>query len=178
MSFPQLCRTLVAKRRPTQNCAIFREAKMKIIDPGHLYSLEALAQETGSGRRPVASSLRFVKRIGARYPGNEEPGYDGTTSQEVIRALIDRAKYVDNQISDPMNFTVLVNLRTALLCLEIRAAQQRGEFEAFLKQLATVRAVIPSMNRLHEIAEYLCIEELPTCRECGHIACGKHVVET
>lgn len=147
---------------------------MRVLDAGHLYQLESLASEVGTSRRPVASALRFVKRIGARYPGNKEPGYDGTTTQEVLRALIDRMKYVDNQIADPTNAEVIEHLRTSLLCLEIRAARERGEFDAFVKHLAKAKAVVPSAERLQDMARYVCIEDLPTCDECGHIACQRH----
>jgi hypothetical protein len=115
-----------------------------------------------------------VKRIGVRYPGNQEPGYDGTTSQEALRALIDRSKYVDNQFPHAMNIEVVASFRTALLCLELRAADERGELEAFVRHLATVRAVIPSLDRLQEFARHLCIEELPACGECGHVGCQRH----
>lgn len=39
----------------------------------------------------------FVKREGEHFPGNVGH-YPGTTMQEVLRVLIDRAKYVNSQI--------------------------------------------------------------------------------
>jgi hypothetical protein len=58
-----------------------------VIDPGHEYELASLDGEK-------AVRLTFVKRIGARYPGNKGPSYSGTNCQEVLRVLIDRAGIV------------------------------------------------------------------------------------
>lgn len=126
---------------------------MRTIDPGHHYELATLDGD-------VKQTLQFVKRVGERYPGNEEPSYPGTTSQEVIRALIARTKYVNSQEPDPMNQVAIRGLRNALRAFETRAAERRGEIEQFFDvtdEDATMQ-----------------IEEHPTCTTCGHIACGKH----
>jgi hypothetical protein len=83
---------------------------MKVIDPGHTYSLRSL-----DGNGDVR--LRFVKRQGPGYPGNIGR-HSGTTTQEVVRALIDRTKYVDKQIPNQRNVQVLYHLRSILLELE------------------------------------------------------------
>ena len=62
----------------------------RVIDPGHVYDLRRLDG-------PGVERLTFVKREGPRYPGNVGK-HPGTTMQEVIRALIDRAEYVNAQI--------------------------------------------------------------------------------
>jgi hypothetical protein len=67
---------------------------MRVMDPGHWYELallDALPNRLG------LETLRFVKRVGDKFPGNQLPAYAGTTTQEVLRALIDRTKYVDAQ---------------------------------------------------------------------------------
>lgn len=65
---------------------------MKVVDPGHAYELNYLDSEY-----PVDGCyLVFVKREGPKFPGNVGH-HSGTTSQEVLRALIDRAFYVNNQ---------------------------------------------------------------------------------
>jgi len=89
---------------------------MIVQDPGHLYTLPSL--DDGQPQE-----LRFVKRIGEKYPGNEPPAYGGTTMQEVIRALIDRAEYLQQQIPCCETEAAIGNLRTALLLFEIRAAR-------------------------------------------------------
>ena len=121
---------------------------MKVLDPGHRY---LLAHLDGVGE----TSLVFVKRVGEKYPGNTG-AHEGTTMQEVLRALIDRSKFVDAQESSTWNAQVLGSLRRALWALECRAAAKRGEADRFADATA---------------AE---IESLPTCATCGHVACGVH----
>ncbi len=119
---------------------------MREIDPGHLYELDEL--DGGEG-----TSLRFVKREGERYPGNMS-SYTGTTTQEVLRALIARMEYVDGQEGHPRNGMVVRHLRLALYQLETRHAEMVGMRESF-KQLM----------------EHAAIESIPTCPTCGHIVC-------
>lgn len=125
---------------------------MKVIDPGHEYELDWL-----DGKPPIERSggvedgnrLIFVKRSGNGYPGNV--GYHpGTNIQEVLRALIERVKYLDGQIHDERNGAVLANLRGALYLLEDRAAERHGR-----------RLTVQARN----------IEHQPTCNLCGHIEC-------
>jgi hypothetical protein len=63
---------------------------MKILDPGHDYLLSPLDGD-------IDIRLTFVKREGVGYPGNIG-SYSGTTCQEVLRSLIDRLDYINNQI--------------------------------------------------------------------------------
>lgn len=138
---------------------------MKILDPGHLYSLDTLdgdADLQDGFTLESSVTLRFVKRIGVKYPGNDPPGYDGTTTQEVLRALIDRTKYVDKQDQHTVNISVLYNLRSALYALERRAAERRGEPRA----LDAIRAIDGSPDAG--------IEAFAKCETCGHIKCSVH----
>jgi hypothetical protein len=115
---------------------------MKVIDPGHKYELRTL-----DGEEPTR--LKFVMRNNPpdKYPGNKD-SYPGTTTQEVIRALIDRTKYVQNQQQFAENEAVLYHLRLALYQLEVRAARTHGRF----------------LNVRLE-----CIENYVTCSICGHV---------
>jgi hypothetical protein len=115
---------------------------MKVLDPGHKYELDRL---DGFGKE----ILTFVKREGALYPGNVGH-YEGTNLQEVIRALIDRIKYLDGQIHDDMNSIAVSALRNALFCLESRAAARHGRKLSFLDP----------------------IELAAVCELCGHIGCS------
>ena len=117
---------------------------MKIIDPGHFYHLTALDGPEGS-----FETLQFVKREGDGYPGNVGT-QKGTTTQEVLRALIERTEYVDTQIHDSSNDVVLSCLREAIWQLEYRAARRHGR---------PVNFVVGG------------IEHLPTCDKCNHIGC-------
>lgn len=119
---------------------------MEAIDPGHIYALRCL-DSPGVDRVVI---LRFVKRKGYNYPGNED-AYPGTTTQEVLRALIDRTKYVDNQIEHHRNDRVLFHLRMAILELEERAAERHDR-------------LLPEFD-INEI------EDIPVHESCGHIGC-------
>lgn len=123
---------------------------MKTIDPGHMYSLNMLDVE--GDERHSTEMLIFVKRQGSRYPGNVSH-YPGTNCQEVMRALIDRVKYLDSQIPDPRNQPVIEHLREALWLFESRAAQRYGR-------------VLPPLE------SFVRIEEEPTCSGCAHIRCN------
>ncbi len=125
---------------------------MKVVDPGHVFVLDQL-DDDGRGAQPTA--LVFVKREGEGYPGNVGH-HAGTNLQEVIRALISRVKYLDAQIPHENNTQLLVNLRHSLWLLEQRAAERHG--------------------RPFAISWAPGIEDLPTCKVCGHIGIhGEHV---
>lgn len=120
---------------------------MRVIDPGHQYFLSQLDQPETTYAEQI---LTFVKREGEGYPGNGS-SYPGTTTQEVLRALIDRIKYVDKQIHDERNDQILYHLRGAIFELEMRAAERHGR-------------VLPTFN-------FYTIEMVPVCEKCGHIGC-------
>src|ERR1041384_7303957 len=106
---------------------------MKAVDPGHEYHLDCLDADI-----PTVEILHFVKRIGDKFPGNHPPARQGTTTQEVIRALIDRTKYVDSQIHYDDNDQVIKPLRFALCYLEHRAALARDDRRAAIEIWAYV----------------------------------------
>ena len=102
---------------------------MKVIDPGHVYQLDWLdvdpnAHLDASTAHALGgwdgTDLVFVKREGPGYPGNVGR-HPGTNMQEVLRALIDRVKYLDNQIPDVRNGRILDHLRLAICWVEQRA---------------------------------------------------------
>jgi hypothetical protein len=117
---------------------------MRVIDPGHTY---ALMQLDGDGEE----ILRHVKREGAGYPGNVGH-YPGTNIQEVLRAEIDRIKYLDNQIHDSTNGLEIKFLRWTLRELECRAAFRHSR-------------PTPVFNEAIELMLF--------CRICGHIGCNE-----
>jgi hypothetical protein len=117
---------------------------MKVLDPGHCYEMDELDKDDN-----LTAVLQFVKREGKKYPGNIGH-YPGVTSQEVLRVLIDRAKYVNAQVPDIRNLEVIKSLRTALVQLEYRARDRAG---------------VEWINPSHEP------ELLPFCSTCGHIWC-------
>jgi hypothetical protein len=120
---------------------------VKVIDPGHDYALQ---QIDGDGEQ----RLLFVKREGARYPGNVGH-HPGVTMQEVIRALLHRARYVHNQIPCYETETAIRCFQIALAAMEQRHARIKG-------------------RHLHVERSLEDIELGEVCRHCGHIGCMEH----
>ena len=119
---------------------------MKVIDPGHDY---LLLQLDGIDDYQW---LTFVKRVGPKFPGNTT-AYAGTTMQEVLRAVIDRAKYVNNQIPCAETAKVIALCTDAIYQLELRAAARQDRPFDFDAEEA-----------VHG----------ETCKRCGHIHCAGH----
>ena len=124
---------------------------MKVDDPGHGYIVDNYDSNFNSEQ-----IIYFMKRIGENYPGNFGPGHPGTNCQELIRVIIDRVKYLDNQIPSWHNKEVLKDLRHALLMFEDRAADRRSQ-----------KIVLSPRQEQN-------IEQIPACRKCGHIQCKEH----
>lgn len=120
---------------------------MRLIDPGHSYLLDVYDSRNGPEPR---QRIDFVKRIGAKYPGNET-AHAGTITQELLRVLIDRAKFLDKQEYWPLNQVLINEWRHHIYELEVRAASRHGR----ILQRITLEG----------------IENDPTCSLCGHIEC-------
>lgn len=118
---------------------------MKVIDRGHKYKLHTLDGDT-------KSYLTFVKREGLGYPGNVG-SYPGTTCQEVLRALIDRLEYLNNQIPCWQNQIARLCCIIALWLFEYRHSRRKGR----------VLKVLPWR-----------VLDRPICSQCGHIECLEH----
>jgi hypothetical protein len=123
---------------------------MRTIVPGHLYEVQSLS---GGELKQV---IQFEKRIGDRYPGNKPPSFNGTNCQELTRVLINRCRYLNNQIPCAETEAIIHLYETALMLFEIRA-----------KRCKKRTLQIESLQSL--------IEEEP-CRECGHVLC-EHTTE-
>ena len=121
---------------------------MKIIDDGHHYHLEVYDRD-GFGHE----DLMFMKRIGDRYPGNEGRPHGGTNCQEVLRVLIDRMKYLNNQIPCIETEECINLARTMIYRFEQRAKKVKGK----ILSNVTIKG----------------IEDQPTCKTCGHIMCDE-----
>lgn len=119
---------------------------MRVLENGHVYDLAQLDTN-------ASHLLVFVKRAGPRYPGNVGTR-PGTTSQEVVRALIDRAHYVNAQIPAWETGLSVWLMRAIIWLYEHRAARVHGRSLSLRKLRA--------------------IESEPTCRRCGHVGCSEH----
>jgi hypothetical protein len=141
---------------------------MNVVDPGHVYDLDWLdGQALTMTIEPehtdrlvelelspsfVQNRLIFVKRDGPGYPGNVGH-HPGTNMQEVLRALIDRVRYLDQQVLHPNNTLILAHLQLAIFYLEERAAERHHREPTF--DVDTPE-----------------IEKLPVCAKCRHIGCN------
>jgi len=91
---------------------------VKVIDPGHEYLLDSLDG-------PCENRLVFVKREGEKYPGNVGR-HAGTTLQEVLRALLHRARYVNGQQPCRETEFAIRYLKETIYLFEMRAARLHG----------------------------------------------------
>ena len=82
---------------------------MVIEDEGHIYKLD---NQTTIGN---TCTLTFYKDS-----ETHNNGHLGTSNQEVLRALIDRVKYLDNEDPNPLNKEIIRNLRETLILHEIK----------------------------------------------------------
>ena len=87
--------------------------RMEIEEPGHIYILNNL---DGTEK----TRLVFVNR-------NNCYEHEGTTNQEVIRALVDRVKYMEQQLPWDGNKKILFHLRMALVLHEARVLERKTE---------------------------------------------------
>jgi hypothetical protein len=126
---------------------------VRVIDPGHRYGLEPVGYgHTGT----TMQELLFVKNEGAKYPGNVG-FHGGVLTQEVLRALIDRTKYLNAQGSCMETEMALAAMQQALAWYEVRAARCRGT---------------------HIEGEHIdALDKAPVCRICGHNQCRRDVHE-
>lgn len=121
-------------------------AGVQELDPGHVYKLPSY-----DGGSP--QTLVFMKREGKGYPFNVGH-HPGTNNQSLYRAAIKRHQYLQTQEACDENVIIIRKLRECIWHLEIRAAQRHGR-------------VLPDLP--------VDIENVPTCRGCGHIGCkGNH----
>lgn len=126
---------------------------MKILEPGHVYQLQHL-DGTGAG------VLTFVNR----EPGAE---HEGTQTQEVLRALIDRTQHCDTCLRWDGNDKIIHHLRMALALHESRALERKAE-----KGLIEPEKVATASDGHFVIGAE--VESKPAaadCRHCGH--CGQ-----
>jgi hypothetical protein len=117
---------------------------MKVLDPGHRYELDPLDGEQ-------ANVLVFVKREGVKYPGNVGH-HPGTTTQEVLRALIERCYYINGQQFSKETERVETLLRECVVLLEKRAARLHG------------RSLTASLDDV--------VWGRGKCVACGHVGCA------
>ena len=115
---------------------------MTVLEDGHMYALQSL-----DGKRD--NTLTFVKREGVKYPGNNCT-HSGTISQEVLRALINRARYINWQIPCWQTRLSIFLMRLCIWLYEQRAAKRHG-------------VPCPTLEQ---------VEFGVPCAKCGHVRCA------
>lgn len=91
---------------------------MNVIEKGHVY--QPFNRKSGISKQDIQQTLTFI---------NKEEGkeHDGTTTQEVIRILIDRTRHCANCMPHPNNERIVYHLRMALILHEARALERKVE---------------------------------------------------
>jgi hypothetical protein len=91
-------------------------AFMKVLETGHIYQPQNRQEDTEC----QGQTIRFI---------NKEPGseHGGTTTQEIIRILIDRTRHCANCMPHPNNERIVYHLRLALVLHEARALERKTE---------------------------------------------------
>jgi hypothetical protein len=118
---------------------------LRVVDPGHVYRLQVL----DGGEQQTEQTLTFVKREGAKYPGNVGH-HPGTNLQEVLRACLDRLQYLDTQIPCAENKFAQEGIKTAIMMLESRAANRHERTRPLMSTAIYGK----------------------TCVKCGHVGCN------
>lgn len=91
---------------------------MRVIVPGHIYAMRQLGDSN-------EQNLVFVRRSGGAVQYERE--WPGLQTQEVLRALIDRTKYLNAILPCVETEDSLYHLRMALYKYEVRAYRRKIE---------------------------------------------------
>ncbi len=93
---------------------------MKVFERGHIYEPKNRKEFPLASMQVPDQTITFI---------NKEPGreHDGTTTQEVIRILIDRTRHCANCMPHPNNERIVYHLRMALILHEARALERKVE---------------------------------------------------
>ena len=102
---------------------------MKVIETGHIYEPSVRTVENGGTRSEAAHNQQLV--FINKQPGQE---HDGTTTQEVIRILLDRTRHCANCMPHPNNERIIYHLRMALVLHEARALERQTEKGEFMPE--------------------------------------------
>lgn len=105
---------------------------MKVLEKGHIYAPAIRKVEQDAGRLSPFH-ITFINK----QPGQE---HDGTTTQEIIRILIDRTRHCNNCSPHRNNEQVIYHLRMALIMHEARALERKTEKGDFMPEYIAVGA--------------------------------------
>lgn len=118
---------------------------MKVLDAGHRYVLEG-------NKGTDAQEVTFYKD--EKINGD---GYGGTTLQEFLRVLIDRAFFLDGQVPGGGVLSMVPVWQGQIIELEVRAAGRHG------------LCMFEARRQLTRLAEWSDLEKVEPRPEDGHI---------
>ena len=101
---------------------------MEVKVAGHVYELA-----DKDGNEPARQTIVFSNR-----EPNDRPR-QGTTTQEILRVLIDRTRYCNNCLPHPNNERIIHHLRMALVLHEARALERGVEKGEYLPEFVKVQ---------------------------------------
>lgn len=93
---------------------------MKVLDPSHSYELDQVCPDT-KYKSSEKQTIVFVKR----FRGKEN--HNGILNQELLRVLIDRVWFLDEEVPWALNKEIIHHLRMALALHEARALIRKTE---------------------------------------------------
>ena len=96
---------------------------MKVLEKGHIYQPQIRTPDGASV--DDGHEITFVNKQDGQQ-------HSGTTTQEVIRVLLDRTRHCANCMPHPNNERIIYHLRMALVLHEARALErktEKGDFE-------------------------------------------------
>lgn len=127
---------------------------MRVIEKGHIY--EAKSRNEFIEMECENQKIVFINK----EKGNE---HNGTTTQEVIRILIDRTRHCANCMPHPNNERIVYHLRMALVLHEARALERKTEKGYFKPEY-----IITDEDGHIKVDERLTYDELDTTELTPH----------
>lgn len=106
---------------------------MRIVEPGHHYFI--------ANKNNGYQEIKFVNANGE----------DGVIIQEILRCVIDRMLFLDNQLPHDFNKSVISNLRNALVLLESRHLLRLVEKNLPVENISASPHFVPTASVLSQI---------------------------
>lgn len=94
---------------------------MKVLEPGHTYDLDNFQHPKGEFNQ----TLRFIQKV----PNPQNPSelvtiQNGTTNEEVLKALINRTEFLNTKFPCRENSIAITKMQEALMWFEKRTADR------------------------------------------------------
>jgi hypothetical protein len=139
---------------------------MKVLEKGHIYEAQIRTPEGFFDDTTPDQQIKFVNK----QPGQE---HSGTTTQEIIRVLLDRTRHCANCMPHPNNERIIYHLRMALVLHEARALERKTEKGDFVPEYLQTGgdghfSVIATTDRDEKETSHLIPHRHDWDRQCNH----------